>query len=139
MKPLLPLAFLTLTMMLSSQVQAHNVGPTYTRTYYSPAASYCTEARFQSYIALASSMRNYVTPEEYAGLYIPLKVKASKAMVTLRNYGALSSTTHNALYEIVRFVANNQARFDNLWEIEVFFPVAQDLMDMTQSLSRDLQ
>lgn len=104
-----------------------------------PVYSYCTEERFQGYINLASAMRDFVTPHEYADLYIPLKVKASQAKITLKNYGPLSATTHAAVLDIVKFVNKNQGSFDSLWEVEAFFFVAQDLMDMTQSLSRDLQ
>lgn len=138
MKFLLPFSFLALSFVMVAPAEASHSRPTYVRSHQD-ARVYCTEDRFQSYIALASSMRDFVTPYEYAELYIPLRVKASKALVTLRNYGPLSHTTHTALHEIVRFVNANERNFDVLWEIEAFFPVAQDLMDMTQSLSRDLQ
>ena len=84
-------------------------------------------------------MRDYVSPENYSRLYIPLKVKASKAQVTLKNYGPLSSTTHTAVLELVKYVNDNQREFDALWEIEAFFEIARDLMDMTMALSRELE
>lgn len=137
MKLTLPLALIMFGLMSSNgSVYAQAQRPHFARAAVS---SYCTEARFQSYIELAASMRDYVTPEEYARLYIPLKVKASKAKITLNNYGALSNKTHKAVMDIVNFVDTNEGSFGSLWEVEAFFNVAQDLMDMTQSLSRDLE
>lgn len=105
----------------------------------SRVSDYCTTERFQNYILVAKAMRDYVSPENYSRLYIPLKVKASKAQVTLKNYGPLSSTTHTAVLELVKYVNDNQREFDALWEIEAFFEIARDLMDMTMALSRELE
>lgn len=139
MKSLALLSFLVLTSYVTPEAQAFHDRPAFKRSYNVNASTYCNEARFHSYMNLALSMRDYVTPYAYADLYLPLKIKASKALVTLKNYGPLSATTHSALYEIVSFVSANQNEFDALWEVEVFFTVAQDLMEMTQSLERDLK
>ncbi len=104
-----------------------------------PVYEYCTSERFQNYVRLATAMRDYVTPMEYSTVYLPLKVKATKAEITLKNYGPLSAKTHKAVYEIVAFVDGNQTKFDGLWEVEAFYDVARDLMEMTQALSRDLE
>jgi len=139
MKFLFPLSLLTLATVFSPVTQAHSERPALRRSYQVGASLYCQEARFQNYMALATSMRDFVTPHEYERLYLPLKIRSSKALVTLKNYGPLSSTTHKALYEIVSFVSSHEKEFDSLWEVEAFFPVAQDLVEMTQALSRDLQ
>lgn len=104
-----------------------------------PVYEYCEESRFENYILLSNAMRDFVTPEEFEKLYLPLRKKAAIAKITLKNYGALSSTTHARVLDIVNFVNANQGSFSSLWEVEVFFDIAQDLMDMTQALSRDLQ
>lgn len=142
MKFLIPATFFALGFLMDNS--AHAAGVNYPTSVNHVAqrrsvADYCTESRFQSYIDLAKSMRDYVTPEEYGSLYVPLKIKAAKALITLKNYGPLSTRSHNSLLEIVRFVNRNEAKFNALWEVEAFFDVAQDLMDMTQSLTRDLE
>lgn len=139
MKFLALLSFFALTSYVTPEAQAFHDKPNFSRSYNVNASAYCNEARFLSYINLALSMRDYVTPDTYAEVYLPLKIKASKALVTLKNYGPLSATTHSALSEIVMFVSNNQNGFDGLWEVEAFFSVAQDLMEMTQKLERDLK
>ncbi len=139
MKFLLPLSFLVLTFAPNFPAQAQTRYSYSQRAPSNPASVFCTEQRFDSYIALAKGMRDFVTPHEYARLYLPLKTKASQAKITLRNYGPLSRTTHKSLLEIVSFVDRNQSSFDTLWEVEAFFDVATDLMDMTQNLNRDLQ
>lgn len=139
MKFALPLAFALLSASVVPEAFAQSYSTTATRQAPRPSAAYCTSDRFQNYVLMASAMRDFVTPEVYSRLYIPLKVKAAKAQITLRNYGPLSATTHNAVMEIVRFVDRNQNEFDALWEVEAFFDIARDLMDMTQALARDLQ
>lgn len=137
-KFLLPLAFFTFGFVWQNPSYAQT-NPAMSRPAKSPVYSYCTEDRFENYILLASAMRDYVTPAEYSDLYIPLKKKAAIAKITLKNYGALSGKTHAAVLDIVRFVNDNQESFDALWEVEAFFRIAQDLMDMTTALARDLE
>lgn len=143
MKFFILLTFFTLSAQLvpeaQAQAQVQSTRPNYTRNHRTSVQVYCEEARFRNYMDLALGMRDFVTPNTYARVYLPLKILASKALLTLRNYGPLSATTHQALYEIVSFVSNNEREFDELWEVEAFFPVAQDLMEMTQSLERDLK
>jgi hypothetical protein len=134
---IIPLAFLifgSMTTTSSSYAQS-NVS----RPGRAPIYSYCEESRFENYITLATAMRDFVTPEVYSDLYIPLKKKASKAKITLKNYGALSGKTHAAVLDIVKFVEAHDGEFNALWEVEAFFKIAQDLMDMTQALARDLE
>jgi hypothetical protein len=139
MKLALSLGLFMLNATLVPHVLAQSYSSSMIRPAPRPTAIYCTHDRFQNYILMASAMRDFVTPEVYARLYIPLKIKASKAQITLKNYGALSATTHEAVMEIVRFVDQNQREFDGLWEVEAFFTIARDLMEMTQALARDLQ
>lgn len=102
-------------------------------------SNYCTDERFTAYASIASAMRDYVTPEEYSRIYLPLKVLSSKASITLKHFGPLSETTHRSLRDIVAFISRNQNSFDALWEIEAFTAVAMDMMDITVALSRDLE
>jgi hypothetical protein len=139
MKFALPMAITLLSATVVPEVFAQTYSTAATRPAPRPSAAYCTSDRFQNYVLMASAMRDFVTPELYARLYIPLKVKAAKAQITLKNYGPLSATTHETVMEIVRFVDQNQNEFDALWEVEAFFYIARDLMDMTQALARDLQ
>jgi hypothetical protein len=133
---IIPLAFLIFgSVTTTSSFAQSNIS----RPGKAPIYSYCEESRFDNYVALASAMRDYVTPDVYANLYIPLKKKASKAKITLKNYGALSGKTHAAVLDIVQFVDAHDGEFNALWEVEAFFKIAQDLMDMTQALSRDLE
>jgi hypothetical protein len=104
----------------------------------SSVSSFASDARFKSYMDLAHSMRDYVTPLEYQELYIPLRMKAAKAQITLSNFGALSKTTHDAMYELVRFIIQNETQFETLWQIDAFFNTAMDLFNMVESLKRDL-
>lgn len=137
----LPLAAITMGIASSTAFGQVVSRPTYQINKPSPTVvtSYCSEMRFQSYINLSVAMRDYVTPYEYSELYLPLKIKAAKAQMTLKNYGPLSNHTHKALMDIVIFVNENETKFSALWEVEAFFKVAMDLMDMTQTLARDLQ
>lgn len=137
MKFVLPLA----TLLAFSSVLYSNSASAQVRSRpaQTPVYEYCSADRFQNYVRLAAEMRDHVSPREYAQIYLPLKVKATKAQITLKNYGALSSRTHKAVYEIVSFVDKNQNSFDALWEIEAFYDVASDLMEMTQALSKDLE
>lgn len=138
MKLALPLAsLLVLSTAVYSQTAAAQSRTA--RPASGPVYEYCRTERFQNYVRLASAMRDYVTPMEYSSVYLPLKVKATKAEITLKNYGPMSSKTHKAVYEIVAFVDANQTKFDSLWEVEAFYDVARDLMEMTQALSRDLE
>lgn len=135
---LIPIAFLvfaTAGMMNKGHAQVSSVS----RPTKSPVYSYCDENRFENYVRLATAMRDYVTPATYSDLYIPLKMKASKAKITMKNYGALSGKTHASVLDIVNFVEAHEGEFGALWEVEAFFAIAQDLMDMTQALSRDLE
>ncbi len=134
---LISLSLLTFSAGFSSTAHAQ-VRSSYAQSKR-PVYAYCEESRFESYILLSNAMRDFTTPEEFARLYLPLRKKAAIAKLTLKNYGALSSTTHRAVLDIVKFVDANQDSFSSLWEVEAFFVIAQDLMDMTQALSRDLQ
>ncbi len=139
MKHLVLLAFLVGSANFQvAEAQSYSRSSSYSMTRL-PVSQYCTSDRFENYIALAYAMRDFVTPYDYAKLYIPLRKKASTAQMTLKNYGPLSSKTRSALFEIVRFVDQNQKEFDALWEVEAFYSVARDLMDLTQTLSRDLE
>ncbi len=138
MKLALPLASL-LVFSTAIYSQTADAQSRTSRPSRGPVYEYCTSERFQNYVRLASAMRDYVTPMEYSSVYLPLKVKATKAEITLKNYGPLSAKTHKAVYEIVAFVDGNQTKFDTLWEVEAFYDVARDLMEMTQALSRDLE
>lgn len=97
------------------------------------------ETRLNNYVQLAVGMRDYVTPKEYAALYIPIKKFSSIAKINLRTYGALSQRTHISIMNLVNFVNNHQNDFDSLWEVEAFFDDAQDLMAFTMSLTKDLE
>lgn len=129
--------------LLTFSASMINTGHAQVRSSYGqskkPVYAYCEESRFENYILLSNAMRDFVTPDEFEKLYLPLRKKAAIAKITLKNYGALSSTTHKAVLDIVNFVGTNQDSFSSLWEVEAFFVIAQDLMDMTQALSRDLQ
>ena len=97
------------------------------------------EGRLNSYVLLAVGMRNYVTPHDYEQTYLPLKRLATIAKIDCRTYGPLSETTHRAILELTNFVKNHQKEFSQLWEVESFFDIAQDLMSLTESFLRDLK
>lgn len=105
----------------------------------SSVTDYADESRFQDYINLANSMRDFVTPSEYAEVYLPIKIKAAKAKASIKVNGPLSQTTHKAILTLVAFVINNESRLTKLWEIEKLFNTAVDLNEMTMALSRDLE
>ncbi|GEM_PF-3139845 len=143
MKFLVSLCLLSIGLVATNPSYAHSTTakrPSFARDYVKASVSdICTEQRFQNYMNLAVAMRDYVSPYEYAELYLPLKKKAAIALTNLRVNGPLSNRTHQSLYSIVKFVSANQTGFETLWEVEAFFDIAQDLLEMTTSLERDLQ
>ena len=127
----------------SSRIVQPNCQGTTTTTCMTPTrapqySDFCSDVRLNSYLSFVSGLRDYVSPDQYGDLLVPIRTAANHTKNVLQVFGPYHTQTKTSFIELMTKLNEAEVLWGNLEQIDIFAPIINDIRFVTMSLERDL-